>query len=67
VDELAPVNFTDLVAGCRGYAAARAVGGSVGLAVSLEANGDVEVFLRPDEARAIAVALEAAARLAELK
>jgi hypothetical protein len=62
---VASLEFRDLEANCRGYACTSAGSGIVALVLSLEVNGDVEVFVSPSDARAIAAALEAAALLAE--
>lgn len=57
--QVASVKFRDLEEKCEGYAGTRVSDGVVAFVVSLEANGDVEIFVTPDEARAIAAALEA--------
>jgi hypothetical protein len=65
VDPIASVTFRDLEAGCEGYAGTRAGDGIVGLALSLESDGDIEVVVTSAQARDIAAALEAAAKRAD--
>jgi hypothetical protein len=65
MEQLASLNFVDLVEKCQVHVGTRVGKGVVALAVSLEVDGDVEVRLAPNDARAIAVALEAAAKRAE--
>jgi hypothetical protein len=63
--QLASLNFLDLVEKCRVYVGTRVGKGVVAVAVSREVDGDVEVCVTPNDARAIAWALEAAAKRAE--
>jgi hypothetical protein len=39
------ISFSDQVSGDDGYAQVRVAGGAIGLALSLRANGDLELFL----------------------
>ena len=55
------LTFQDLDSGSTGLATARAAGASVGVGLSLEENGDIEVFLSPASARRLAALIVAAA------
>lgn len=55
------IEFLDLDCHDRAHVIVRRIGPGVGLALSLEKNGDLEVFAPPEQARAIAEALLQAA------
>jgi hypothetical protein len=57
---LASVNFVDKDSGQPGFVAVRVEGRVVGLAVSLQDNGDIEIFLDRDETTELIEALEQA-------
>ena len=63
--QIAKVDFSDLDAKCPGFAIAKAEKGVVGLTLSLQTNGDIDIFVSPGEARAIIRAIEAAVTAAE--
>lgn len=58
--EIATIAFTDQEARDEGVAVVRSSPSSVGLTLSLRQNGDVEVFLSPDEAKSLISALQTA-------
>jgi hypothetical protein len=58
--EGAMVEFVDLDSRSRGFSLVRYELGIVALTLSLETNGDIEVFLPVDAARALQLALGAA-------
>jgi hypothetical protein len=58
------VEFDDLDAKCSRFALTKAEPGTVGLTLSLESNGDIDIFVSTDEARTIVGALEAAIQVA---
>lgn len=55
--QLATINFIDKDSGQPGFVAVRVEGDVVGLALSLQDNGDIEVFLDPDETTQLLEAL----------
>ena len=59
--QVAKVDFNDLDAKSPGFVLTQAEPGMVEIAISLDTNGDIEVFVTPESARAIARAIEAAA------
>jgi hypothetical protein len=63
--QIAKVDFNDLDAKCPGFALAKAEPGVVGFTLSLETNGDIDIFISVSEARAVIRALEAAVNAAE--
>jgi hypothetical protein len=65
--EIATLEFHDDEAQDDGVIIIRVAEGSVGLAVSLRADGDIEVFLSPELARTVAERLQEASRAAEGK
>jgi hypothetical protein len=67
MEPVAQVDFADLEESCAGFVLVQIGPGKVGIAVSLENDGDVDICITPDNARAIAVALEVAANYAEGK
>ena len=60
-DQNLSMTFIDADSGDEAYASVRVAGTAVGVALSLRANGDVEVFMDGDEAERLASALTAAA------
>ena len=54
------INFVDKDSGQAGFAAVRVEGAIVGLALSLRDDGDIEVFLDPQEAAQLAAVLQEA-------
>ena len=65
MDQIAQMSFLDSEAQREGIAAVRAEPRVVALALSLQSNGDVEVFISPEMAREIARSLVVAAERAE--
>ena len=65
MDQVVSLDFSDIEAGCSGFASVRVAKQVVALALSLEANGDVEACFTPHVARELAAALERAAKQAE--
>ena len=65
MDQIAQVSFLDPEQGCHALANVRAGSSRVALSLSLETNGDCEVFLSPELARELAQALQMAAVKAE--
>jgi hypothetical protein len=65
VEEVAMIGFYDLGEKCRGFVSTRSGAGKVAFAVSLENNGDIDVYLTAGDARAIARALVSAADRAD--
>jgi hypothetical protein len=58
--QLATINLVDKDSGQPGFVAVRVEGNVVALALSLQDNGDIEVFLDRDEAAQLVEALEQA-------
>ncbi len=56
----ATINFLDKDSGQPGFAAVRVEGAVVGLALSLQDDGDLEVFLTKEEAAQLSAVLEEA-------
>lgn len=67
MDQVASLEFRDVEARSRAFAAVRAAREVVALALSLETDGDLEVCVTPKIARELAAALENAAQRAEAK
>ena len=65
MDQIASLDFRDAEAGCSGFASVRVARQVVALALSLETDGDLEASFTPQVARALAAALERAAKQAE--
>lgn len=65
MDQIAQMSFVDLEEQHEGIAVVRAEPRVVALALSLQSNGDIEVFIAPEVAREIAHSLVVAAERAE--
>ena len=63
--EIATLEFRDVESDEDGVIVIRVGGGSVGLAISLRTDGDIEVFLSPAQAVAVAEKLREASLAAE--
>jgi hypothetical protein len=63
-DNIDTINFLDSESGDSGCAIVRAVDGSVGLCLSLESDGDIEVFLSCQETETLIKALQRAIAVA---
>jgi hypothetical protein len=55
--DVSTINFVDLDSGQDAVAVVRVASGAVGLALSIQSNGDVEAFLGPRELHALIDAL----------
>ena len=66
-EQVASLKFQDLDEKCEGYAATKFEDGQVVLVLSLQVDGDIQICVKPSDARAIAEALEVAADRAEGK
>ena len=62
--QLDMINFVDVEARSAGFAIVRAGEGEVGLGLSLEDDGDIEVFLRPADCEKLLAALQQAISIA---
>jgi hypothetical protein len=58
--QIASINFVDKDSGQPGFVGIRVQGAVVGLTLSLQDDGDIEVFLGSDDARRLLDALEQA-------
>lgn len=64
MSKIETINFVDRDSGQPGFAAVRVEGAVVGVALSLQHDGDIEVFLNAKESQQLADALARAGALA---
>lgn len=60
MNTIAMLDFVDIDSGANGHAYVRASSDLIGLTLSLQSNGDIEVFLRPPDCERLIAALQAA-------
>jgi hypothetical protein len=65
LEPVAQIAFDDLDAKCPGFVLIKLEPNIVGVSISLETDGDIDIFLTPQKARDLALALEVAANQAE--
>jgi hypothetical protein len=65
LEPVAQIDLDDLDAKCPGFVVLKLKPGVVGISIALETGGDIDIFVTPEKAREIALAIEVAAGMAE--